>query len=139
METAGQRPQDSISAGPPRLCPPLLMSTDGKGEENTGIRHRLCSTKGQGEEPHNRCPSESYNSLRFRTQAGGPYRQPPVAYYYQPFSTTDILNFQRQSLLGLLAKIKCKLAETHSTILGGATSHDQANGDYASNPAPYVG
>ena len=38
METSGQRPQDSTSAGPPRLYPPLPVSTDGKGEENTAIR-----------------------------------------------------------------------------------------------------
>ena len=111
----------------------------GRGKKTQELDIGCAPPRDRGKEPHNRCPSESYNSLWFRTQAGGPYRQPPVAYYYQPFSTTDILNLQRQSLLGLLAKIKCKLAETHSTILGGATSHDQANGDYASNPAPYVG
>ena len=49
METSGQRPQDSTSAGSPRLYPPLPVSTDGKGKENTGIRQGLCSTKEQGE------------------------------------------------------------------------------------------
>ena len=49
METSGQHPQDSTSAGSPRLYPPLLVSTDGKGEENTAIRQRLLSTNGQGE------------------------------------------------------------------------------------------
>ena len=49
METSGQCPQNSTSAGPPRLYPPLPMSTDGKGEENTAIRQRLRSTKEQGE------------------------------------------------------------------------------------------
>ena len=49
METSGQCPQNSTSAGPPRLYPPLPMSTDGKGEENTAIRQRLCSSKEQGE------------------------------------------------------------------------------------------
>ena len=48
METSGQRPQDSSSAGPPRWYPPLLVSTDGKGKENTGIRQRLHSTNGEG-------------------------------------------------------------------------------------------
>ena len=38
METSGQCPQNSTSAGPPRLYPPLPVSTDGKGEENTAIR-----------------------------------------------------------------------------------------------------
>ena len=32
METSGQHPQNSTSAGPPRLNPPLLVSTDGNGE-----------------------------------------------------------------------------------------------------------
>ena len=49
MDTSGQCPQDSTSAGPPRLYPPLPVSTDGKGEENTGIRQRLRSAKDQGE------------------------------------------------------------------------------------------
>ena len=35
METSGQRPQDSTPAGSPRLYPPLPVSTDGKGEENS--------------------------------------------------------------------------------------------------------
>ena len=38
MEAACQCPQDSTSARAPRLNPPLPVSTDGKGEENTGIR-----------------------------------------------------------------------------------------------------
>ena len=70
--TSGQRPQDSTSAGPPRLYPPLPVSTDGKGEENTAISQRLRSAKEQGEEPHYRCPSESYNSLQFRTHGALP-------------------------------------------------------------------
>ena len=49
METSGQYPQNSTSAGPPRLYPPLLVSTDGKGEENTANRQRLRSAKEQGE------------------------------------------------------------------------------------------
>ena len=38
METSGQCPQNSASAGPPRLYPPLPVSTDGKRKENTAIR-----------------------------------------------------------------------------------------------------
>ena len=72
METSGQCPQNSTSAGPPRLYPPLPVSTDRKGGENTAIRQRLHSAKEQGEEPHYRCPSESYNSLRFRTHGALP-------------------------------------------------------------------
>ena len=49
METSGQCPQDSTSAGSPRLYPPLPVSTDGKREENIAIRQRLCSTKEHGE------------------------------------------------------------------------------------------
>ena len=49
METSGQCPQDSASDGSPRLYPPLPVSTDGKGEENTAIRQRLRSAKEQGE------------------------------------------------------------------------------------------
>ena len=95
VETSGQRLQDSTSAGPPRLYPPLPVSTDGKGEENTAISQRLHSAKEQGEEPHYRCPSESYNSLQFRMH--GTLPSAPVAYYYQPFSSTAILNWQRHT------------------------------------------
>ncbi|OWK00479.1 hypothetical protein Celaphus_00019460 [Cervus elaphus hippelaphus] len=49
MKTSGQCPQNSTSAGPRRLYPPLPVSTDGKGEENTAIRQRLCSTREHGE------------------------------------------------------------------------------------------
>ena len=38
METSGQCPQNATSAGPPRLYPPLPLSTDGKRKENTAIR-----------------------------------------------------------------------------------------------------
>ena len=65
METSGQRPQNSISAGPPRLYPLLSVSTDGKGEENTEIRQRLCSAKEQGERSPLRMPLREL-------------RQPPV-------------------------------------------------------------
>ena len=35
VETSGQCPQNSTSAGPPRLYPPLPVSTNGEGKENT--------------------------------------------------------------------------------------------------------
>ena len=95
MGTSGQCPQNSTSAGPPRLYPPLPVSTHGKGEENTGIRQRLRSAGNRGKEPHYRCPSESYNSLQFRMH--GTLPSAPVAYYYQPFSSTDILNWQKHA------------------------------------------
>ncbi|CAI9169636.1 unnamed protein product [Rangifer tarandus platyrhynchus] len=102
MVTSGQRPHDSTSAGPPRLYPPLPVSTDGEGKENTGIRQRLRSTKEQGESY--RCPSESYNSLRLRTHVGTTI--PPCS-----------LLLPAIFLYGYI-----KLAETHSTVLGGATT-----------------
>ena len=95
MDASGQCSQNSTSAGPPRLYPPLPMSTDRKGDENTVISQRLRSAKKQGEEPDYKCPSESYNSLQFRMHGALP--SAPVAYYYQPFSSTDILNWQKHA------------------------------------------
>ena len=57
MDTSGQCPQDSTSAGPPRLYPPLPASTYGEGEENIGIRG-CAPPKSRGKEAHYRCPSE---------------------------------------------------------------------------------
>ena len=105
MDTSGQCPQDSTSAGSPRLYPPLLESTDGKGEENTGIRG-CTPPRNRGKEPHYRCPSESYNSLRFRTHGALPSA---------PCSL---------SLPAIFLYRYIKLAETRSTVLGGAASHD---------------
>ena len=69
METSGQCPQDSTSDGSPRLYPPLPVSTDGKGEENTGIRDCV-PPRNRGKDPHYRCLSESYNNLWFRIHVG---------------------------------------------------------------------
>ena len=67
METSGC-PQNSTSAGPPRLYLPLPVSTDGK---KTQQLDRGCAPpRNRGKEPHYRCPSESYNSLQFRTHVG---------------------------------------------------------------------
>ena len=81
METSGQCPQDSTSARPPRLYSPLLVSTDGKGEENTGIRQRLHSSKEQGERTPLQMPLRELQKPPVQ-DAGGHYRQLPVAYYY---------------------------------------------------------
>ena len=81
METSGQRPQDSTSAGSPRLYPPLVVSTDRKGEENTGIRQRLHSSKEQGERTPLQMPLRELQKPPVQ-DAGGHYRQLPVAYYY---------------------------------------------------------
>jgi len=81
------------------------VSTDGKGEENTAVRG-CALPRNRGKEPHNRCPSESYNSLQFRTHGALP-------------SVPCSLLLPAIFLYGYI-----KLAETPSTILGGATSHD---------------
>ena len=96
METSGQSSQDSATAGPLRLYPPLLVSTDEKGEGNTGIRQRLCPTKEQEDKtPLQRPLGEAQQPPVQDTD--GHYHQPPVAYYYQPFSSTDMLNWQRHT------------------------------------------
>ena len=105
METSGKCPQDSTPVRSPRLYPPLLVSTDGKGEENTGIRG-CAPPRNRGKEPHYRCPSESYNSRQFRTHGALP-------------SAPCSLLLPAIFLYGYI-----KLAETCSTVLGGATSHD---------------
>ena len=105
METSGQCPQDSTSAGPPRLYPPLPVSTDGKGEENTAIRQRLHSAKEQGERTPLQMPVRGYNSLQFRMHGALP-------------SASYSLLLPAIFLYGYI-----KLAETRSTLLGGATSH----------------
>ena len=83
METSGQRPQNSTSAGPPRLYPRLLVSTDGKRRENTGIRQRLHSAKEQGERTPLQTPLRELQQPPVQ-DACGHYHQPPVAYYYFP-------------------------------------------------------
>ena len=108
METSGQRPQNSTSAGLPRLYPPLPVSPDGKGEEITAIRQRLRSTKEQGERTPLQMPLRELQQPPVQ-EACGHYHPPLVAYYLLP--TIFLYRY-------------IKLAETHSTILGGATSHD---------------
>ena len=97
METSDQCRQNSTSAGPSRLYPPLPVSTDLKEEENVVIRQRLCSAKEQGE----RTPLQMPLREPPVQDSCGHYHQPPVAYYYQPFSSTDILNWQRYTPLYL--------------------------------------
>ena len=106
METSGQCPQDSTSAGPPRLYPPLPVSTDGKGEENTAVRQRLRSAKEQGERTPLQMPVRGYNSLQFRMHGALP-------------SAACSLLIPAIFLYGYI-----KLAETCPTVLRRATSHD---------------
>ena len=88
-----QRPQDSASAEPPKQYPPLPVSTDGRGEGDTGIRPRLRSAKEPGERVPQQVPRRG---LQQPVQgADRHYHQPPRAYYYQPFSSVDLLNWQK--------------------------------------------
>ena len=76
METSGKCPQDSTPARSPRLYPPLPVSTDEKGEENTAIRG-CAPPRNRGKESHYRCPSEATTaSISGRM---GHYHQPSVA------------------------------------------------------------
>ena len=91
--TSSQRPQDSASAEPPKQYPPLPVSTDGRGEGDTGIRPRLRSAKEPGERVPQQVPRRE---LQQPVQgADRHYHQPPRAYYYQPFSSVDLLNWQK--------------------------------------------
>ena len=87
------------------MYPPLPVSADGKEEENTAIRG-CAPPRIRGKEPYYRCPSESYDSLQFRMRGALP-------------SAPCGLLFPAIFLYGYI-----KLAETRSTVLGGATSHD---------------
>ena len=87
METSGQWPQNSTSAVPSRLYPSLPICTP---------------PRNRGKEPHYRCPSESYNSLQFRTHGGVP-------------SAPCSLVLPAIFLYGYI-----KLAETCSTVLRAA-------------------
>ena len=119
MEISGQSPQNSTSAGPPRLYPPLPVSR-GRGKK-TGIRQRLPSTKEQGERTPLQMPLRELQQPPVQDSCGH-YHQPPVAYYYQPFSSTDILNWQR-----------------HTPPYSGEPQAMIRLGDYFSNLPPYMG
>ena len=68
---------------------------------------RGCALPGnRGKEAHCGCPSESYDSLQFRMNGALP-------------------SAPRSLVLPAIFLYRCiKLAETHSTILRGATSHN---------------
>ena len=65
METSGQHPQDSTSAGPPRLYPPLSVSTDGKGEENRNYTEAALLQGSGGNNPL-QVPLRELQQLQFR-------------------------------------------------------------------------
>ena len=87
------------------MYPPLPVSTDGKGDENTGIRQRLRTAK----EQRKRTPLQM--PLRELQQPPG---QDACGHYHPP---------PRSLLLPAIFLYRyIKLAETHSTVLGGATA-----------------
>ena len=80
----------------PKLYLPLPVSTPGQGGGTTGIKQRLHSAK----EPEERIPLQMpLREVQQPPMIGedGNYHQAPVAYYYQPFSSTDILNWQKHT------------------------------------------
>ena len=93
-------PPDSTTLGAattfPELYPPLPVSTPRQGGGTTGIKQRLRS----GKEPEERIPLQM--PLREAQQPpmtgeDGNHHQAPVTCYYQPFSSTDILNWQKHT------------------------------------------
>ena len=119
MEISGQCPQNFTSAGPPRLYTPLPVSR-GRGKK-IGIRQRLPSAKEQGERTPLQMPLRELQQPPIQDEYGH-YHQAPVAYCYQPFSSTDILNWQRHT--------PPYLGEPQAMI---------RLGDYFSNLPPYMG
>ena len=82
----------------PKLYPPLAVSTPRQGGGTPGIKKRFHSAK----VPEERIPLQ--RPLREAQQPpvireGSDYQQAPVTYYYQPFSSTDILNWQKHTPL----------------------------------------
>ena len=69
----------------------------GMGEKNTEIRQRLRSAKEQGERTPLQMPLRELQQPPSSSGRMGHYNQRPVACYYQPFSSTDILNWQRHA------------------------------------------
>ena len=78
----------------------------GRGKKTQQLDRGCAPPRNRGKEPHYRCPSESYSSLQFRTHGALP-------------SAPCSLVFPAIFLHGYI-----KLAQTGSTILGAAISHD---------------
>ena len=93
-------PPDSTSpdAAPtfPKLYPPLLVSTPGQGGGTTGIKQRLRSAKEPEEKMTLQMPLREAQQPPMIGEDGN-YHQAPVTYYCQPFSSTDILNWQNHT------------------------------------------
>ena len=106
MEASCQCPQDSTSARPPRLNPPLLMSTYGKGKKTQEL-DRGCTPQGiGGKNPTTDAPQRATTA----SSSGHLWALP---------SAPCSLLLPAIFLYGYI-----KLAETCSTVLRGATSHD---------------
>ena len=106
----------------PKLYPPFPVSTPGQGGGTTGIQQRLHSAK----EPEERIPLQM--PLREAQQPpmigeDSNYHQVPVTYHYEPFSSTDILNWQKHTAsYSVEPQGMSRLMETiphSSTNLGG--------------------
>ena len=80
----------------PKLYPPLLVSTLGQRGGTTGIKHRLHFAKETEERIPLQMPLREVQQPPMIGKDGN-YHQVPVAYYYQPFSSTDILNWQKHT------------------------------------------
>ena len=81
-EASDQHFQDPAPDEPPKLYPPLPVSTDKKGKGDTRIIRRLCSAK----EPEERAPLQMpFRELQQPPVQGtdGHYCQPLIAYFYQ--------------------------------------------------------
>ena len=87
---------DSTTPDAATAFPKLPLSTPGQGGGTTGIKQRLHSAK----EPEEKIPLQMPLREVQRPpmiQEDGNYHQAPAAYYYQPFSSTDILNWQKHT------------------------------------------
>ena len=79
-EASGPHFQDPAPAEPPKLYPPLPVSTDRKGKGDSRIKQRLCSTK----EPEERAPLQMPLGELQQPPVQGTdgHQPPPIAYFY---------------------------------------------------------
>ena len=93
-------PQDSTNLDAvttfPKLYPPLPVSTPGQGGGTTEIKQRLGSAKEPEERIPLQMPLREVQQPPIIGEDSNCY-QAPVAYYCQPFSSTNILNWQKHT------------------------------------------
>ena len=94
-EASCQHFQDPAPAKPPKLHLPVLVNTDGKGQGDTRISG-CASLEGPEERALLQTPLRELQQPPVQG-ADGHYHQPPEAYCYPPFSSMDILNWQRRT------------------------------------------